>query len=666
MTAFGPIDIQGGYDFLLQAASFQVSESLLPTTPDSSAIVVIAAGLLNTLSVAACAIPLASILGLLFGLLRLTPHPLLGRLSSCVTVPLRNTPVLLQLFIWYGIFLALPSVRQAWHPLPGIFLSNRGLAFPVIDSVFPLHWHLPALQGFGLRGGASLSPEWLALLCGLALYHATYIADIVHASIRGVPLSQWQAGQALGLTPMQNARWIVFPYAKRAGIPPYANQCATLLRNSSLAVAIGYPDLMGVLGSVTAQTSRALECLSIAVGLYLLLGAGIGAVAAYYNRRATITVLEDRDAQPLGAILRPDALCAPALGGSIPKLMGTAVAGLIIVAITVGLLKWAVFDAVWSGSLTQCTGEGACWIAVQDNVALLFFGTLSPAARLQAAIATGATLLAVAPMLLDIRSAGWRRMITGMAVCAAIAALSGAGIVAPLPSVRWSGVMVTIVLAVTSITASLPIALLLALARRSAIRALRWPSTLFIEGVRGIPLVTQLLLAVSLVPFVLGGDWSSRKFLLALIAITINTACMLAEVLRGGLQSVSRGQPLAARALGLSETSILLHVVLPQAIQRCAGSAIGVMVGAVKDTSLVSVIGLFDVLGTAKAVLADGTWRPYFTEIYLFVFGVYFIACLSLSFRARRLSSRRAAPDYATAVLAITTDATRLSPGPAP
>ena len=201
----------------------------------------IAAGLVNTLTVAAVAIPLATALGIALGLMRLSSHALAARCAAAIIAPLRNTPVLLQLFVWYGLLLRLPDLRQAWSPLPSVLLSNRGLALPAVQGWLPyaavlllavvLGWHakrrwgngailaalalaalswalLPAMQidlpvkrGLGLQGGWQPSIEFAALLIGLVVFHAAYIADIVRASVRAVPVGLVEAGQAMGLAP---------------------------------------------------------------------------------------------------------------------------------------------------------------------------------------------------------------------------------------------------------------------------------------------------------------------------------------------------------------------------------------------------------------------------------------------------------------------------------
>jgi general L-amino acid transport system permease protein len=232
---------------------------------------------------------------------------------------------------------------------------------------------------------------------------------------------------------------------------------------------------------------------------------------------------------------------------------------------------------------------------------------------------------------------------------------------AALLPVAWGGLLVTLALSLAAIALALPAAVALALMRRSPWRWLRWPATVVIELARGIPLVAQLLLVVFWVPLLLGGDWSGAKFQLALAALALHTACLLAEVLRGALQAVPQSQTTSAKALGMRPVTVLWNIVLPQAVRTAAPAALGVFVGAVKDTSLVMVIGLFDVLNAAKAVVADPGWRAYDVEVYVALALLYLVLCLPLGRLALRLEraslpkpdrAAQAAPPRATPVLA--------------
>lgn len=683
-----------GFDFglLWQRAGFQVAESLLTVGPDDTYLRVVLAGVANTLTVAALALPLATVFGVALGLLRLTRHPLLHRALALLVEPVRNTPVLLQLFVWYALLLQLPSVRQAWEPLPGIFLSNRGLAMPLLRgaSVWmailaatvvalwrtgrqprwtkgvvlasallalvlawcaapPLQLDVPVAAGLGLQGGWGLSSEFTALVIGLTIFHAAYIADIVRGAVLSVPAGQVDAASALGMRPATVAAQIVYPYAARVAVPPYANQCLMLVKNSTLAIAIGYQELMAIVNTMIAQTGRAIEGMTLAAGFYVGISLLLAFLLARYNRRVNRHGIEGTGPLRLRHRFVLPALRADALWAS-PACAALSVTVLSMAALGVWLgLRWVVIGAIWTGPAAACAdATGACWAAVTENSQLLLFGTIPAAQRNQAAIACGLLLVAVGTLVWPGLRLPWRLGVAA-AVALGVAGTLGGHLVgaAPLPPVSWGGLLVTLALSLTAISLALPAAIALALMRRSAHRWLRWPATVLIELSRGIPLVAQLLLVVFWVPLLLGGDWSGAKFQLALVALTLHTACLLAEVLRGALQAVSQSQTTSAQALGMRPSTVLWSILLPQARRIAAPAALGVFVGAVKDTSLVMVIGVFDVLNAAKAVVANPVWRSYDVEVYAAVALLYLALCLPLArlaLRMERASTSRPVP----------------------
>lgn len=673
--------VQGGFGFLFQSAGFRISESLLAVSPEDPYWMSIAAGLVNTLTVAAVAIPLATALGIALGLMRLSSHALAARCAAAIIAPLRNTPVLLQLFVWYGLLLRLPDLRQAWSPLPSVLLSNRGLALPAVQGWLPyaavlllavvLGWHakrrwgngatlaalalaalawalLPAMQidlpvkrGLGLQGGWQPSIEFAALLIGLVVFHAAYIADIVRASVRAVPVGLVEAGQAMGLAPWGVLRLVIAPYATRVALPPYANQCLALVKNSTLAIAIGYQELMAVINTAITQTGLALEGIALAVAAYLTLALLLGGGLSAWNARNTRHGPGDTH----GARLSDRPLWRAT--GSDPHpwrgyVLSTVLA-VLLAGVAWALLDWAVLRAVWLGGPEACANAtGACWAAVGENLPLLFFGTMSPADRYPAFIACVALLGGIG-LTLGARRLPARARAAALAILLLVVAGAltgwpwGGSLIGPQ---RWGGLLVTLILAIAALAAAVPLAFGLALLRRSGSRAGALAAAGLIEAVRGVPLVTQLLFASFVLPMLLGGGVS--KFSMALAALTLHTACLLAEVLRGALQAIPPGQMMAARALGMRPATAYATVIWPQARRIAAPAALGVFVGAVKDTSLVSIIGVFDVLGAAKAVVAGTEWRPYHVEVYLAVALLYFAASLALSKVARRMEARAA------------------------
>lgn len=668
--------IRGGFGFLFQPAGFRISESLLPVTPDDPYWMSIAAGLVNTLTVALVAVPLATLLGVGLGLLRLSSQPLASRTAALVIAPLRNTPVLLQLFVWYGLLLRLPDARQAWTPLPSVLLSNRGLALPALHGWLPyalaaagavlLGWRLrhrlgraapwaalaatalawallpgvtidlPVKRGLGLQGGWQPSIEFAALVIGLVVFHAAYIADIVRAAVRAVPVGLVEAGQAMALTPWGVLRHVVAPYAARVALPPYANQCLALVKNSTLAIAIGYQELMAVINTAITQTGLALEGITLAVVVYLGLALALGGALSAWNARHARHGPCDSHGARLGE--RPALRLLAREGRGINGWLGAALTVLLLAAAGWALLDWALLRAVWSGSPATCAAAaGACWAAVGENLPLLLFGAMAPADRAPALVACAALLAGVA-VALGVGRLAARPRLAWIALMVAVTAAAlggwpwGGSAIGPL---RWGGLLVTLILAIAALLAALPLAFGLALLRRGGSPGGSLAAAALIEAVRGVPLVTQLLFASFVLPLLLGGGVS--KFGMALAALTLHTACLLAEVLRGALQAIPPGQMMAARALGMRPAVAYWTVIWPQARRIAAPAALGVFVGAVKDTSLVSIIGVFDVLGAAKAVVAGTDWRPYHVEVYLAVALLYFGASLALSRVARRM-----------------------------
>jgi general L-amino acid transport system permease protein len=272
--------IAGGFGFLDREAGFEIGESFfLRYDAGQTYLQALAVGLANTLTVSAIGIVLATVLGVAIGLLRLSGNALARGLGAAYVEFLRNVPLLVQLFFWYALITdALPGPREALEPLPHVFLSNRGIFLPGFSGV-------PTLQGFNFAGGIAISPEFGALLVGLSVYTAAFIAEIVRAGVLAVPRGQVEAGLALGLGRAPLLGRIVFPQALRVIIPPLASQYLNLVKNSSLAVAIGYPDLVSIANTTMNQTGQAIEGVAIIMAVYLTISLAISAAMNWYNAR---------------------------------------------------------------------------------------------------------------------------------------------------------------------------------------------------------------------------------------------------------------------------------------------------------------------------------------------------------------------------------------------
>jgi general L-amino acid transport system permease protein len=274
--------IASGFGFLGREAGFEIGESFfLRYDAGSSYLRALAVGVVNTLTVSAIGIVLASVLGTAVGLLSLSRDAFFKGIGAAYVEFIRNVPLLVQLFFWYALLTdGLPGPREALEPLPHVFLTNRGIFLPWFSSV-------PSLQGFNFAGGIAISPEFGALLIGLSLYTAAFIAEIVRAGIQAVPRGQYDAGAALGLAPFDLFGKIVFPQALRVIVPPLASQYLNLVKNSSLAVAIGYPDLVSVANTAINQTGQAIEGVAIIMAVYLTLSLSISALMNWTNARVS-------------------------------------------------------------------------------------------------------------------------------------------------------------------------------------------------------------------------------------------------------------------------------------------------------------------------------------------------------------------------------------------
>jgi general L-amino acid transport system permease protein len=272
--------IASGFGFLGRAAGFEIGESaFLAYNAGDTYARALAVGLANTLLVALIGIVLATLLGTAMGLARLSRNDLLRTIAGIYVECLRNVPLLVQLFFWYALITeTLPPPSEALHPLSGVFLTNRGLFFPGFAGA-------PVLEGFNFTGGIGISPEFAALLAGLVTYTAAFIAEIVRAGVLAVPRGQVEAGHALGLGRRDLLRYVVVPRALRVIVPPLASQYLNLVKNSSLAVAIGYPDLVSIANTGINQTGQAIEGIAIIMAAYLTISLTLSALMNAYNAR---------------------------------------------------------------------------------------------------------------------------------------------------------------------------------------------------------------------------------------------------------------------------------------------------------------------------------------------------------------------------------------------
>jgi general L-amino acid transport system permease protein len=336
----------GGFDFLRLEAGFQIGEGITYDPSDSYARAFVV-GVVNTLRVTVVGIILTTILGVVMGVARLSTNWLVNKIATAYVELIRNTPLLVQLFVWYfAIILKLPRVKES-IALPGsIFISNRGAALPgpVPTASFnswlyylmaavtvavalwivrargerrtgrpafsllwvgvafialtilgwfvvpgaPFVWDKPSLQGWNYQGGITLTPEFVAMLLGLVVYTGAFIAEVVRAGIQAVPRGQIEAARAVGLNEMHTLRLVIFPQALRVIVPPLTSQYLNLAKNSSLAIAIGFPDLFNVAGTIFNQTGQAVQVIALIMVSYLIMSLFTSLLMNLYNRRVQL------------------------------------------------------------------------------------------------------------------------------------------------------------------------------------------------------------------------------------------------------------------------------------------------------------------------------------------------------------------------------------------
>ncbi|HSX76918.1 MAG TPA: ABC transporter permease subunit [Shinella sp.] len=339
-------NIATGFDFLSRPAGFVITEAAIAFEATDTVGRAILVGIANTVKVSLLAAVFGTLLGLAVGIARMSRNPLLARLALVYVELLRNVPLLLYLFLWYSlIILVLPPVKQALNLVPGVYLSNSGLVVPaaLVESgggallacllggavaafvirrvsmrkrvatgrsnhgglvalavlVVPvlalwlsggvgIAWDFPTAGKFRLTGGLHVRPEFVALLFGLALSVSANVAEIVRAGIQAVNKGQWEAAAALGLARGKTMRLVVLPQALRIIIPPLTNTYLTVFKNSSLAIAIGYPDLVMVSNTVMNQTGQAIETIAIFMGVYLALSIAISLLMNWYNAHVAL------------------------------------------------------------------------------------------------------------------------------------------------------------------------------------------------------------------------------------------------------------------------------------------------------------------------------------------------------------------------------------------
>ena len=335
--------IASGFGFIEKEAAFEIGESLIEYSAADTYGRALLVGVLNTLKVSLVGMILTTILGTVVGVCTLSSNWLISKLGFLYVEVFQNVPVLLQLFFFYALFYEIfPGPRQALNPIAGVYITNRGVDFavPAADPAwvymgwafvaaiiitwlvnrwavkrqersgeqFPTLWvglgiliglpalawilngaptqmDVPVLKGFNFQGGRNISPEFSALLIGLVLYTASFIAQIVRAGIQSISHGQTEAAMSIGLKPSLVLKLVIFPQALRVIVPPLTSQLLNLTKNSSLAVAIGYPDFVQVAGTTINQTGQAVEGVALMMLVYLTFSLLTSAFMNWYNKQ---------------------------------------------------------------------------------------------------------------------------------------------------------------------------------------------------------------------------------------------------------------------------------------------------------------------------------------------------------------------------------------------
>jgi general L-amino acid transport system permease protein len=338
--------IATGFGFLKKEAAFEIGESVIPYSAANTYARALLVGALNTIKVSFVGIVITLLLGTVIGVARLSSNWLVARLSAIYIEVMQDLPVLLQLVFWYAIFYeSLPSPREALYPGAGIYLCNRGVAFTIPEAhpahlymflaflagcvathfirqwakkrqektglyfpVFrvslalilglplavwliagaPMKMNVPKLVGFNFEGGLTVSPEFMALLIGLVLYTSAFVAEVVRAGIQAVSKGQREAAMSIGLRPTLVLNLVILPQALRVIVPPLTSQMLNLTKNSSLAVAIGYPDFVSVANTTINQTGQSIEGVALIMAVYLVFSLSTSAFMNWYNKRVAL------------------------------------------------------------------------------------------------------------------------------------------------------------------------------------------------------------------------------------------------------------------------------------------------------------------------------------------------------------------------------------------
>jgi general L-amino acid transport system permease protein len=303
------------------------------------------------------------------------------------------------------------------------------------------------------------------------------------------------------------------------------------------------------------------------------------------------------------------------------------------------LIEWAFIDSHWMSTAAVCkTSSGACWSIIPANIRFIIFGFYPYDQHWRPFVAM---ILLVCLLFYSQDRRHWKKLLIYLWIAGLLimGLLMKGGLfgLTPVESAQWGGLPLTLLLSVFGLTAAYPLGVVLALGRQSEMPVVKSMCVIYIELIRGVPLISLLFMSSVVFPLFLPEGVTLNKILRAQVAIIMFTAAYIAEVVRGGLQGMSKGQYEAAESLGLNYYQTMRLVILPQALKIVIPPTVSILISAFKDTSLVVIIALYDLLKTTQSVLSDPQWMGYSAEAYIFIAAIYFVCCFSMSNYSRRL-----------------------------
>ena len=682
-------NIQHGFAFLMNAAGFEIGESMIPFQSSDTLLRAFGIGILNTLKVSVLAIFSSLLLGIVIAFMKLSRQPVLHALGWAHVEFYRNIPLIIGLLaIYLTITEMLPDMETVMNSSAPVMLDKAGLQFPVPlhngmallaaaavgliageaarrvtlrKSTFLVAWGIafgvfcvtaiavwllsgavfgwahPHLEGFVVEGGGALSPEFLALWLGLTLFSSAPIAEVIRAGILSVGEGQWLAGEALA------------NYRQKFSLTEVAARFY-------LGSAAREPVHESHEEFVARRRGRLSGCCLHREYLDQHDGAGARDDLPHHARvsRAESRHVRDHESHQCPVLpggggemkrfsLNPEALRTPAGAAS------AAFTFAALIALLWGVwrfIDWGVINAVFQPDYEAChASDGACWGFVAEKWRMIIFGRFPYEEQWRPAVGTAVIVLM---LVLTAVPKFWSRRgvrVLGAAWVAAFAvffSLMYGGVfgLSPVDPDSWGGLPLTVILTLIGMTLSSPLGILLAIGRRSKLPLVRTLSTAYIELVRGVPLITVLFVAAFIFPILLPMGFETSTFWRVATAIVLFQAAYMAETVRGGLQAVPAAQMSAAESLGLSRFQCYVHVLLPQALVAIIPAFVNSLLSTFMDTSLVTVVSMYDLLGSLRLALGDPEWREFFGVGYLFVGAIYFASSLMMSAYSQWLEKR--------------------------